>query len=99
MPCCRQKVQPVSHAMDMASGRACCTQTAADSADMSGCRFAKASPALPLAVESVLGITAAVGAVVCDNAIERPFHQPLVGPVDSRPPSAPLYLHLQTLLI
>jgi hypothetical protein len=100
MPCCGHKAQQVSHPMDMASGRSCCTQPADASADnLSGCRFVKTSPALPSGGEGVPGMTAAVGTVVFDNPSERPFPKPLVASMNSRPPGAPLYLHLHTLLI
>jgi hypothetical protein len=100
MPCCRDKAQPVSHSMDMASGRSCCTHSADDFADnLSACRFGNTSPALPSGVESAPGMTAAVGTGVFDHPIERPSHKPLIGFKDTRLRGAPLYLQLHTLLI
>jgi len=100
MPCCRDKAQPVSHAADMAAGRSCCTPAADDAADnLSGCRFANISPALPSGIESSPVMTAAVGTVVFNNPVERLSHALLTGSIHSRPPGPPLYLRLQILLI
>jgi hypothetical protein len=84
----------------MASAGACCTPTADDSADnLSGCRFANISPALPSGVENTPVMTAAVGTLVSDNPIERPAFTPPLRFMDSSPPDTPLYLRLQTLLV
>lgn len=100
MACCRHKAQPASHPADMPAGRPCGTQTADHSADnRSGCRFAKASAALPAGTECVPGVTAAVGPAVFKNPIEMIFQAPLNGSIKPRPPGTPLYLRLLTQLI